>query len=375
MDQRGTTSETPGRTRLWQRLVGIPVLTIAVCVTLLGASSSSAAPGDDQSCEITPSPPAGTAAPFDGVCDYLAGREGVVQAAIFDDKTDQTYLLTTGDDVQYTASIVKVDILAKWLNGYQRRGVKIPDEIPFSIRYLMGRMIQNSDNAATTGLFHFGGGCRTLTSFNRLIPMNDTKVGCESDNYYGWGNTQTTAADQLRLMKIYAYGARQNVPPGATRRTLNKCKRIKKAMKRRACARRIIRKSDRIARMPVLSRASRAYGLGLMQNVEPDQRFGITCGPWGSTCDSPNWAVPDPDVTVSLKNGWKTLPTCADPIPQCPWQVNSTGWVTGKGRDYALSVLTTRDPVGTGDTYGFNYGIETIQGISKQVWSNLGPQG
>ena len=38
-----------------------------------------------------------------------------------------------------------------------------------------------------------------------------------------------------------------------------------------------------------------------------------------------------------------------------------------------LTVLTTKDPVGTGDTYGFDYGIDTIQGVSKLVWDNLAP--
>jgi hypothetical protein len=124
----------------------------------------------------------------------------------------------------------------------------------------------------------------------------------------------------------------------------------------------------------VLSAGARDYALSLMQQVEPDQRFGVSCGPWGGQCAKPNYADPDPDVTVALKNGWKTLPGCS-PIPQCPWQVNSGGWINGKGRNYVLSVLTTRNPVGTGDTYGFDYGIDTIQNVSKLVWANLGPAG
>jgi len=46
--------------------------------------------------------------------------------------------------------------------------------------------------------------------------------------------------------------------------------------------------------------------------------------------------------------------------------------VRGKGRKYALTVLTTRDPVGGGGTDGFNYGIDTIQNVSQLVWANLG---
>ena len=269
--------------------------------------------------------------PFEGICEYLDGRDGVAQAGLFDKETGRTYLLSNGDDTQFTASIVKVDILARWLRQYQQRDVRIPGDIRYSIKYLMQRMIQNSDNAAATALFAFGGGCDALTRFNRLIPLKDTKVGCETETYYGWGNTKTTAADQLALMKVLAYGK----PRG------------------------------------ILGPDARSYARELMQGVEPDQRFGISCGPWGTSCDPPNYAQPVPEVAVALKNGWKTLPTCTQPIDQCPWQVNSTGWVKGQGRNYVLSILTTDDPVGSGGLYGFNYGIDTVQNVSRRVWDNL----
>jgi hypothetical protein len=307
----------------------------AVCTAALALlalpSSAAARPTAPLSCEAG-ARAAGSAGPLAGVCDYLDGREGVVQVALFDDETGNLYRLSNGDDTQLTASIVKVDILARWLRSYDKRGAHFPEDIPYSIQYLMQRMIENSDNAAATSLFHFGGGCDALTRFNTLIPLRATKVGCESPTYYGWGNTETTAVDQVRLMKLFAYGN-----PGG-----------------------------------VLGADARIYGRSLMQAVQPDQRFGITCGPWGSSCSKPDYAPPDPDVKVALKNGWKTLPSCTKPIDQCPWQVNSTGWVSGKGRDYVLTVLTTRDPVGTGGIYGFDYGIETIQSVSKLVWGNLG---
>lgn len=270
--------------------------------------------------------------PLKGVCNYLEGREGVVQVALFNRKTHKTYVLSNGSNTQYTASIVKVDILAMWLRHFEQNGASIPAQIPYSIQYLMERMIGASDNAAATGLFYFPGGCKSLTRFNRLIPLKETDVGCETPTYYGWGNTTTTAADQVALTKTFAYGN----PRG------------------------------------VLGKDARAFGLHLMESVQPDQRFGITCGPWGDSCEAPNYAQPIPGVTVALKNGWKTLPTCTQPIAKCPWQVNSMGWVQGKDRDYVLTVLTTDDPVGTGDLFGFHYGIETIQGVSKLVWRNLG---
>jgi beta-lactamase class A len=285
-------------------------------------------------CNTSSTPRAGRPTPPDplrGVCAYLDGREGVVQVALFDKTTGWLYSLSNGSDKQYTASIVKVDILARWLNRYQKQRAAIPDDIPYSNKYLMENMIEHSDNSAATALFSFGGGCEALTRLNELIPLDETKVACESPTYYGWGNTTTTATDQVKLMRLYAYGEKSNV----------------------------------------LGRDATSYGLRLMQSVEPGQRFGISCGPWGTKCDPPNYAPPDPKVTVALKNGWKTLPTCTQPIPRCPWQVNSTGWVKGAGRNYVLAVLTTRDPVGSGGNDGFNYGIETIQGVSERIWNNL----
>lgn len=297
-----------------------------------GAGAAPLAPErHDAACVTSPST-LGLPDPLDGICAYLSGRQGVVQVALFDATNGNAYLLSNGDDNQYTASIVKVNIVAERLHHYQLQGTQIPDGIPDSIRLLMQAAIENSANAATTTLFEAGGGCNGLTQFHNLIPLTDTTVGCATPTYYGWGNTITTAADQNALVKILAYGGRDDI----------------------------------------LGSDARSYELQLMQNVQPDQRFGITCGPWGNSCAPPDYASPVAGVTVALKNGWKTLPTCTKPIPECPWQVNSTGWVAGEGRNYVLTVLTTEDPVGLGDLYGLRYGIDTIQSISAMIWANLG---
>ena len=177
---------------------------------------------------------------------------------------------------------------------------------------------------------YFPGGCTTLTLFNTLIPTRHTSIGCETPTYYGWGNTTTTAADQVRIVRMLAY-------PNA-----------------------------------ILAPDAREFGLHLMESVVPSQRWGVSCGPWGTTCEPPDYATPDPGVTVALKNGWKYLPTCARQDESCPWQVNSIGWVRGHGRDYALAVLTGDDPAGPG-TAGLEYGITTIQGVSWRIWRNLQP--
>ena len=51
------------------------------------------------------------AGPLRGV-RYLRTRQGVAQIALFDKAAGRTYLLSGGPDTQYTASIVKADIMA-----------------------------------------------------------------------------------------------------------------------------------------------------------------------------------------------------------------------------------------------------------------------
>jgi hypothetical protein len=267
--------------------------------------------------------------PLRGIAAYLRTRIGSEQVAVYDRTTGRTYLLANGPRLpQYTASIVKADILAMWLWRYKTTPGTIPANVPYSIKYLMQAMITASDNAATTGLFHFAGGCTALTLFNTLIPTHGTKIGCETPTYYGWGNSTTTAADQVAIMRDFAYPNQ------------------------------------------VLPAAARKYGLQLMESVIPTQRWGVTCGPWGTVCDPPDYAKPVPGVTVALKNGWKYVPSCPPQDETCPWQINSIGSVQGKGRDYVIAVLTTNDPPVMGRS-GMDYGITTVQGVSKLVWRNL----
>lgn len=50
-----------------------------------------------------------------GIAAYLRNRRGSEQVALFDRATGRTYLLAYGPRLpQYTASIVKVDIMAMW---------------------------------------------------------------------------------------------------------------------------------------------------------------------------------------------------------------------------------------------------------------------
>ncbi len=85
-----------------------------------------------------------------------------------------------------------------------------------------------------------------------------------------------------------------------------------------------------------------------MENVIPYDRWGICAGPPAG-------------VTVALKNGWV-------PIVVDDWQINSIGYVNGQGRAYIVAVLTNGNLTE-------DYGISTIGGISRLVWSRLAPAG
>jgi beta-lactamase class A len=94
---------------------------------------------------------------------------------------------------------------------------------------------------------------------------------------------------------------------------------------------------------PLLSDASRDYVLDLMENITPSQDWGATGG------------VP-PGVTVALKNGFAIIDG---------WQINTTGWVSGAGRDYLIAVLTNENA-------SEQYGIDTVNSVSAIVWHAMG---
>jgi hypothetical protein len=116
-----------------------------------------------------------------------------------------------------------------------------------------------------------------------------------------WGSTQTTALDRLAMIRTLA-------EPNA-----------------------------------LLNDASRAYVLDLMEHITPSQDWGATAG------------VP-PGVTVALKNGFAT---------SIGWQINTTGWVDGDGRDYLIAVLTNGNA-------SEQYGIDTVDGVSSIIWGTMG---
>jgi hypothetical protein len=225
----------------------------------------------------------------------------VVTAALYDARTGRTWALNPRS-VQYTASIVKVAILGTALQEAAAAGQALPE----SEAALMRPMIENRDNDPATALLSDVGGPSAVARFDQSAGMDhmtpSTLALIPGTSLPGWGLTTTTALDEVRLVSDFAYPS------------------------------------------PVLGDASRRHGLSLMEHIEAAQSWGVSAGAGAG-------------ATVALKNGWL-------PVQAAKWQVNSTGWVSGHGRDYVLAVLTAGNPAE-------EYGISTIEALARDIYRSL----
>ncbi|MGC8487630.1 MAG: serine hydrolase [Clostridia bacterium] len=201
---------------------------------------------------------------------YLGGRLGTVSLALYDAKTGTTYVYNPTARFD-TASIVKVTIMAALL--YRSEEDHTPPGV--SEQAVMAPMIEASVNQDATILFNDLGGAPGLGPILAAAGMSQTTPDA------AWGLTETTALDQVRLLKLIAY------PNG------------------------------------VLDPASTAYAENLMENVVSYERWGVSVG------------LPA-DVTVALKNGWLPI--------RGGWVINSIGHVAGDGQDYVLAMLSDGNP-------------------------------
>jgi hypothetical protein len=237
------------------------------------------------------------------VASYVSTRDGVVLAAVYDLRTGQTWQFGQGQP-QDEASVVKLDVLETLLAERGRTGT----ELSAGDRSLAEEMIEDSDNHAATSLWDEVGGASGIRSFNTSAGLADTVpsacVNCPGFPWPGWGLSTTIPGDQLTLLRTL-------VEPNS-----------------------------------LLTNTERSYALSLMENVTPDQRWGVSGG------------VPA-QVTVALKNGWLPLNSANN-----NWQINSVGWISGSGRDYLIAVLTTGNPTK-------QYGIDTIDQLAAMVWNEM----
>ncbi|MCL2585216.1 MAG: class A beta-lactamase-related serine hydrolase [Streptosporangiales bacterium] len=239
--------------------------------------------------------------PFGKARGYVGGRHGSVAAFAEDLRTGRTWTLGSGTP-QAEASMVKMNILQGLLARH-------PGGLPAGQKALARKMMTVSDNDAATALWNDAGGPGGIGGYDAAAGLAHTKlsscVRCPGFSWPGWGLSTTTPADQAALL-------RQMVAPGTR-----------------------------------LTAAARRYALSLMEDVTPDQRWGVSSG------------VPS-GVTVALKNGW--LPMSG---ANGDWQVNTAGWVSGGGRDYLLVVMSAHNPT-------MAYGTATVSKVGSLAWAALG---
>lgn len=191
-----------------------------------------------------------------------------VSAAVLDLESGDSAVY--GDGAFDTASIVKVDILAALLLRHQEAGTSLSARE----KAYATTMIENSDNASASALWDAIGRASGLDAANAKLGL----TGTEGGDGALWGLTQTTAADQLTLLR-QVFGDDSE-----------------------------------------LSAASRSYLQGLMGQIEADQRWGVSAAADGSG--------------FALKNGW--LPRSTTGL----WDINSIGRVTVDGHAYLVAVLS-----------------------------------
>jgi beta-lactamase class A len=265
---------------------GLPPQATAPLATILRATTTRA---------TTPpaTPSLGTA-----VSGLTAADDGDVSVAVENLGTGVAASYNVSDKY-VTASIVKLDILCTLLYQAQLSGHSPSD----SEMALATTMIENSDNDAAQHLFEDEGGSPAITAANEVFGLTDTAVEENSvdEAGYSWGDTTTTAVDQLQLLRLI------------------------------------------FTTSSVLTASNRSYIKSLMSNVESDQRWGVS-----AVADDPSPSGSD----YMLKNGW--LPRRVTNL----WEINSVGEVQHDGQRYLVAVLSSNNKT-------MDSGISVVQQVAK----------
>ncbi|MCT9004463.1 class A beta-lactamase-related serine hydrolase [Streptomyces rhizosphaerihabitans] len=248
---------------------GPAVVSSAAAATATASPSSSPAAGEEASVEPVAEPSVDRDALLAKALKAVPVADGAKTAvAVLD--LDSGESAAHGDTAFDTASIVKVNILATLLLQAQDADRHLTTQE----KTYATAMIENSDNASATALWAAIGRADGLDTANKRFGLTDTQGG---DGEL-WGLTQTTASDQLTLLR-QVFGDDSK-----------------------------------------LSDTSRSYLQGLMGKIETDQRWGVS-----AAADGSQWA---------LKNGWLARSTTG------LWDVNSIGRISADGHDYLVATLS-----------------------------------
>ncbi|TLS47012.1 serine hydrolase [Streptomyces montanus] len=255
--------------------------------------------------KTAPAAPAmGPAAPREGLGAALARS---IEPVLSDDEARLAVAVLRLDDADRqiasfgdratfdTASIVKVNILATLLLQAQEKERELTDKEHRHAKV----MIQASDNEAANVLWRAIGRAPGLDAANEKLGLSSTQGGHGAR----WGLTQTTAEDQVRLLREVFGGEGTMSSRGSAG----------------------------------LNQKSRAYIRQLMSEITEGQDWGV------SAAAGSRWA---------LKNGWLKRSTTE------LWDINSIGQVTVHGRRYLISVLS-------GDNASMAGGISLVERAAK----------
>ncbi|WP_295731267.1 serine hydrolase [uncultured Limosilactobacillus sp.] len=216
----------------------------------------------------------------------LKGESANVAIAVYSTKTGETYTYNTTPGHQYhTASTVKVAVLAGTL-------LKNDGDLDDQGREYAKAMIESSDNDSTTALInnYLGGSDGLQDTFNQFQMTNTHAKDA-------WGMTTTTPSDQIKLLNNIFFSSNK------------------------------------------LTKTEQKYIRSLMNNVESDQRWGISAG----------------SNDYALKNGW------LDQDGSDKWIVNSIGYISGQHQnDYTIAVYTD-------DNSSMNSGEELIEKLARST--------
>jgi hypothetical protein len=228
---------------------------------------------------------------------YLLTRDGPAGVAVVVPAHHAIYSWN-GEAQFHMASVAKVAIMLTVMDQAIREGRQLTADEMDNLR----PMITVSDNASASLLWSELGGGDAVERYLRSIGLeqiNPNKEGC-------WGASYASPHDVALLFTKLATGE-------------------------------------------ILNEDMRTIALGLLQQVDPSQTWGVTAA---ARDDRPEGSI------VAVKDGWYPA--------DCGWWVNSAGLLVPADErpGYSIAVLT-------GEQKTWEYGIETIEAVSEMVHARL----
>jgi hypothetical protein len=206
------------------------------------------------------------------LASYVAAQGGDMGAAVYDVTHDRSYG-SNADKTYILASSTKVYLMLADLDRIEARGQQ-PSNTDVQ---LLTAMIEHSDNDAAQTIYQQIGYDRGMQRYMPKLGITDY-VPCAD----GWGCAQASAGDMVRALTLLQKGQ-------------------------------------------ILIASDRQLALGLMNQVEADQRMGV-----GETAPS--------GATYYMKDGWLNYP---DPSV---WNLNTSGIVVVGKETYIISVYAQNQP-------------------------------